>query len=688
MTARALTALLLVATSGLAANLPRFEFTANGVGTAEDFVGTTAIAMDSRGNTYLTGTVAGSPFNATPGAFQSQNNGTRTVRCLASTPRLSPSPCPNTFVIKLDPSGAVVFATYLGGSGSAVSSAIAVDSEENVYVAGTFRIFLGGFMEGDFPVTPGAAFTNPADSVLFAGFNGFVAKLNASGTQLEYATLIPSATLTSIAVDGAGNAYFTGGWNYTYGPFPATPGAYQAAPVLGATIVGKLNAAGSALVYGTYLFGSLGRSGGASIAVDASGNVLVGGTNYGTTGAADDYNGYLAKLNSDGSDLIYATQLGPALVTAMKVSARGDIYVGCVAAGSDFPATSGGFGIAPPAGGNGNFLLHFSADGSPVLNSIYLPFAFRGLDVDSAGNAYVLGSGSVQTSAAAFQSDPLGGTVNAVIAKITPDGQVAGATYFGPSGTNAAAIAAERDGSVVVAGAMNPLAGGATGLFAANFFPAITLENSASYVANTVVPGELVSIQGYGIGPAAGLVSSPVTGLGGVQVFFDNFAAPITYAQADQINAQAPWEIAGQTTTQVRIVYNGVTAGSAVVPVGQALPGVFAIENSDASLNSPSNPARPGDFVAIYGTGGGAMSSPGVTGKSWPLAPLSYLTQTVSVTVGGEAAKVLYPGSAPTVESGFFQINVRLPTDLTAAAQFLRVTIGGVTSAPAAISIQ
>jgi uncharacterized protein (TIGR03437 family) len=110
--------------------------------------------------------------------------------------------------------------------------------------------------------------------------------------------------------------------------------------------------------------------------------------------------------------------------------------------------------------------------------------------------------------------------------------------------------------------------------------------------------------------------------------------------------------------------------------------------NSDGSFNSPSNPARPGDYVSVFGTGGGATSPPGLTGNSWPLAPLSVLTQPVSAAVGAEAAGVLYSGSSPTLESGLFQINVRLPSDLTAGAQFLSVTVGGVTSAPAAISIQ
>jgi uncharacterized protein (TIGR03437 family) len=314
-----------------------------------------------------------------------------------------------------------------------------------------------------------------------------------------------------------------------------------------------------------------------------------------------------------------------------------------------------------------------------------------GLAVDAAGNAYVVGPGSVETSAGAFQPSPLdSGTDQLVVAKITRDGDVAGATYVGAAG-GLPSIAVERDGSVVVAGATGAvdfLGITGPGFLAANFFPAITIENAASYVANTAVAGELVSIEGYEMGPATALSSSPVDVLGGVQVYFDNFSAPIIYAQAGLINVQAPWEIAGQAATEVRIVYNGVDAGSATVPVGQALSSVFYIDNSDGSRNSPSNPARAGDYVAVYGTGGGAMSPPGVTGASWPLAPLSSLAQSVSVTIGSEAATVLYSGSAPALESGFFQVNVRLPADLTAAAEYLCVTVAGVKSAPAALAIR
>jgi uncharacterized protein (TIGR03437 family) len=63
--------------------------------------------------------------------------------------------------------------------------------------------------------------------------------------------------------------------------------------------------------------------------------------------------------------------------------------------------------------------------------------------------------------------------------------------------------------------------------------------------------------------------------------------------------------------------------------------------NSDGTRKSPSNPAKPGDYIAIYGTGGGTLSSPGVTGHTWGLVPLSNLELQVSVFVGGQNAKVL-----------------------------------------------
>src|SRR5581483_8994608 len=171
-----------------------------------------------------------------------------------------------------------------------------------------------------------------------------------------------------------------------------------------------------------------------------------------------------------------------------------------------------------------------------------------------------------------------------------------------------------------------------------------------------------------------------------VQVRFGDFAAPVFYAQEQQINVQVPWELAGQTSAQLQIVYNGAAAGSLTVPVAPAAPGISVIENSDGTVNSPSNPARAGDFISIYGTGGGAMTPAGATGGVWPSSPLSGMQQAVSVAIGDRQAQVLYAGSAPTLATGYFQVNALVPPD--AGNSTLVVTIGGASSAPVAIWIR
>ena len=514
-----------------AQNLPRFAFSIAGVQVR-------AVAVDSQGDSYLTGTVTNNAFTATPGVFQPQYAGGTCYGGSGFGPPV-PIPCHNAFVIKLDPSGAVVFATYLGGASSADGEAIAVDSEGNVYVT--------GIVDGAFPATPGSVF---AGSAPVGGFAiSWVAKLNASATQLTYSTLIPGTYVVSIAVDGVGSLYFTGFWDgYGAGLFPATPGAFQTAPLIPATasdsetVVGKLNPSGSALAYGTYLSGSLGGSTGAAIVVDAAGEAIVTGStaasDFPATGqfSANSGNLYLTKFSADGSSLIYSTLLGPAGSTAMKTDASGNIYIACQAEGPVFALTGAGFGVTPPASGESNYLLRVSADGSTVLGATYLPFqldSYAGLDVDAVGNAYISGetptpavlpfqmtAGGFQTSDGAVSTSQYDG----VIAKIAPDGQVAGSTYFGGSeGATPITLAAERDGSVVVVGGAPSLdflglalpTSNFSIFFAANIFPAITVENSASFVANTAVPGELASIQGYGIGPETGVNSLACEHIGG-----------------------------------------------------------------------------------------------------------------------------------------------------------------------------
>jgi uncharacterized protein (TIGR03437 family) len=697
--------LLLFSFLARAANSPTFFYTLTNVGI-------NGIATDSAGNTYITGTTPdGTSLLTTPGAFQPAPL-PAFGQCQDSIGSL---PCDASFVVKLDPTGAVLFATYLAGNGHTTANAIAVDQQGNVFVTGITSPPLDA--TNTFPVTPGAAFTDPAMTP------GFIAKLNPSGSQLVYSTFIPGVQPVSIAIDLRGNACITGA-----GVIPATPGAFQVSPKSSANsspgVVVKLSTSGSALIYATYLSGSgqpanspAGSGGGdnpSSIAVDSNGNAFITGWTYSidfpvTSGAFMTASPgvrsiFLTKLNPQGSGLVYSTYLGdgngyPLIV---KLDSQGTAFIAGTTASTSFPTTPGAmpFGFGPTSG----FLTRFSADGSSLIYSTYIPtfnYPSPTLDVDSAGSAVVAGAASYASlpiGTGAFQPEYAGGSSDIYVARFTPAGQLSGSTYLGdPQADSAQGIALLPNGSVVVAGStyLQDLpsigVGGGTYIltnFLTNIFPSLTVENAASFVATSVAPGEIVALRGYGIGPTTGVsTTTPTTQLGGVQVSFDKFAAPLFYAQSGQINVQVPWEIAGQTSTTVQISYSGVAPAGTPVVVTPSLPGIFYVNNSDGTRNSPSNPAKPGDFISIYGTGGGTLNSPGVTGQTWGLtAPLSNLDLAPAVFVGGEHATVLYAGSAPGLESGIFQINAQLPSNLSATAS-LYITIGNASSAAVSIAV-
>jgi len=227
-------------------------------------------------------------------------------------------------------------------------------------------------------------------------------------------------------------------------------------------------------------------------------------------------------------------------------------------------------------------------------------------------------------------------------------------------------IATAPNGSVVIGG----------GFDVTSIFVAPTVLNAASYVPNTVAPGEIVAIRGYGFGPQT-------------EILFDDFAAPILGSLPEQINAQVPWEIPGRTSTQLTVRDpSTLLMTTFAIPVASSLPGIFYVNNSDGTPNSTSDPAKGGDFISIYGTGGGVMNPPGVTGGVWLSTSLAALTLPVSVAIGGEKSQPIYAGSAPTLESGFFQINARLPADLPASTASLCIMIGGVSSQSVPVAIQ
>jgi hypothetical protein len=344
-----------------------------------------ALALDGSGNIHLAGAAeAGLPV--TVGAFQSTD--------------LANGGVSNSFFMKIDPalSGAasVVYASYLGGSFMDAATGIAVDGSGNAYLEGYTASY-------NFPTTSGAF--QRTDHLNGTQTAVFVAKFNPSlsgAASLVYSTLLGGTTTArgvfnwgsgwapnypgwgpndflaeipgGIAVDSSGDAYVTSATTQT--DFPTTRGAYQTTSNIQASktavtesdvFVTKLNATGSALVYSTYLGGGSKQtggtqSGGASIAVDASGDAHVTGwtnsTTFPTVNALQTKNGggfdaFVTVLNPTGSGLLFSSYFGGAgndYGYGIALDSAGNAYVGGQTGSSNFPTTAGAYQTAPGSG--------------------------------------------------------------------------------------------------------------------------------------------------------------------------------------------------------------------------------------------------------------------------------------------------------------------------------------------------
>lgn len=380
-----------------------------------------AIAVDAAGDAYVTGW-AQTGMPTTTGAIQ------------ASPVTKSGSATESAFVAKLNSTGtALIYCTYLSGSGDDDPVAISVDSQGNAYLA-------GGTTSADFPTTPGAF--QPVDTLTpnqnppgsFEG-TGFLAKINSTGTALVYSTYLGGSTSGSIygmAVDASGNAYVTG---YTYASdFPTTKGAFQtttnAKEPNPTGFVTKMNPTGTGLVYSTFLggstynptFGAEDYGAPTAIAVDAAGNAYI----TGSTGSSDfpitpgafqsTYKSsveiaFLTKLNPAGTGLVYSTYLGGTSndgALAIGVDSSGDAYLTGFTQSGDFPTTPGAFEPTfPPFAAQNAFVTKFNPTGTAVIYSsllggeydlsglyIYDTTAGTAIAVDASGNAYVTGNTS------------------------------------------------------------------------------------------------------------------------------------------------------------------------------------------------------------------------------------------------------------------------------------------------------
>jgi hypothetical protein len=363
------------------------------------------IAVDKNGNAYITGTTASSDFPTTMNAFQANLAGDIDV-----------------FVTTLNRDGsALVYSTYLGGTRDERGLSIAVDEDRHAYVTGdTFS--------SDFPVTAGAfqsAYSNGGDSFvtkLNRSGSGVVYSTYLGGDSGDLAE--------SIAVDENGHAYVGGGTASS--EFPTTPGAFQPTFAGARDgFVTKLNRSGSGLVYSTYLGGDS-EDTALDIVLDRKGAVYVAGysrsLDFPTTpdafqptfGGPEDpeirSDAFVTKLNRHGSALAYSTYVGgndQDVADGIAVDEAGRTYITGVTASPNFPTVDA---VQPAHGGNFDaFVTKLSRKGSALVYSTYLggsdaDFGQR-ITVDQRGNAYVIGftdSLDFPTTVHAFQPTSAG----------------------------------------------------------------------------------------------------------------------------------------------------------------------------------------------------------------------------------------------------------------------------------------
>ena len=389
--------------------------------------------------------------------------------------------------------------------------------------------------------------------------------------------------------------------------------------------------------------------------------------------AGDGGSARLAQLNQPG---------------ACAVDTAGNLYIADTLNHSIRVVTSGG--IISTLAGTGQ--PGASGDEGPATAACLN--APSGVTADDNGNVFIADTG------------------NHVIRQVTADAvihRIAGQYTAGFAGDGAAATSAQLDapaglvldgaGDLYLADSGNNrvrrlVPGAPVPVAPVIQLQAVSVVSAASLLAGPLAPGAVVTILGSGLGPDSGVNSAfdasgrLPTSLAGVEVLFDGVAAPLFYVQAGQATAQAPYTLAGETTTNVQVSYQNVVVGSADVAVTAAAPAIFpAVVNQDGSLNLDTAPAQRGSIITFYATGDGLTFPASVEGIP-ASAPYPYPLLPVSIAVAGSAAELLFAASAPGLV-GILQVNARIPPSLTATGQqTLTLQVGDAVSPDIPIWLQ
>jgi uncharacterized protein (TIGR03437 family) len=550
------------------------------------------------------------------------------------------------FIIELDPTATkLLFATYLAGQLRSNTtcpacyyatsvSALAVDGSGNVYVGGSTN-------ETDFPTTPGAFMTKGgtvgADSFGNTFVYSFVVKISPAG-KLVYSTLL-----------GTGTSLCTGGSTcIAYESTSATVGGIQV------DSTGALTAAG--VKSGGYNLGS-----GYTLRLSADGSKLLGATTVGGNYAG--VQKLLMAQDSSGNAALFG-QYVPAIIPVTNPS------------------------LPPQAGMPGLFTEKLGSDGSTVLYSTDLGQAPDanpiGIALDKSSNAYLVGTSSSTTFLAAANVPNLGSDF---VVALDPSGSKVQTLFRFPRGTVAAPLSLDSAGQLLLPGLGGSLLTLPPN-YAFDTPAIVGFANSASYEANTgLTAGTLVSLFGFDLGSPQSVqvqvAGFPATVLyaGSNQI---NIQVPFELAT---VVASGPIFPSVQVVLSSGTVTVAPAPATQSVGVFTSDGTHAAALNQDGSVNSISNPAVRGSIVTLFGTG--AIWPYGTQDGTLAIAPSSLdqeQNQFEVVDSTGAPANILYAGTAPGLLEGAFQVNVQLPPG-AAPPLTLRTSPAGVSRSSNAIQI-